>query len=87
MSELIGSLSVEERTKIINESLARMQSPEEAEKFAKARLDANWKDIGDVDWDDLDFMVTKCRLLKDKDSFDTALRVLEAIKKQVLDNN
>ena len=49
------------------------------------REDCNWKNIGSVDWDDLDFYLTKCRNKKDKDSFDTAINILEALKKQILD--
>ena len=48
------------------------------------RPSANWQTIADVDWDDLDFYVMKCRTARNKDSFDTALAVLTALKDQVL---
>lgn len=49
----------------------------------KAIEDANWKDHPDVDYTDLDHFIENCRRLKNKDSFDTAIRILEAIKRQV----
>ena len=48
------------------------------------RPSANWETIADVDWDDLEFYIGKCRLTRDRDSFDTALAVLTALKDQVL---
>ena len=48
------------------------------------RPSANWQTIADVDWDDLEYYIGKCRLTRDKDSFDTALAVLTALKDQVL---
>ena len=49
------------------------------------RPSANWRTIADVDWEDLDFFVEKCKTKRDKESFDTALNVLTALKSQVLD--
>lgn len=49
-----------------------------------AREDANWKAIPDVDYTDLDHFIDNCRRKKDKDSFNTAIRILEGIKDQVL---
>ena len=49
------------------------------------RPSANWRTIADVDWDDLDFYIGKCRTARDRDSFDTAINVLTALKSQVLD--
>lgn len=49
------------------------------------RPSAGWRDLGDVDWDDLDFYIGKCRTARDRDSFDTAINVLTALKSQVLD--
>ncbi len=54
------------------------------EKNRKAKEDANWKTIADVDWNDLEFFVAKARMTKDKDAFDTAIRVLTALKSQCL---
>ena len=51
----------------------------------QARKDAYWENIGDVDWEDLQFYLTKSRRDGDKESFDTALRVLEALRKQTLE--
>jgi hypothetical protein len=56
-----------------------------AVKARKAREDANKQGIADVDYSDLDHFIGNCRRLKDKDSFDTAIRILQAIKKQVLE--
>ena len=41
-----------------------------------------WRDIGDVDWDDLSFYLDKAKRINDKESFDTAIRVLAALKAQ-----
>ncbi len=49
------------------------------------RPSANWRTIADVDWDDLDFYIGKCRTARDRDSFDTAINVLTALKSQILD--
>ena len=51
----------------------------------KVRADAKWQAIQDVDWDDLDHFVDNCRRAPNKESFDTAIRILEALKKQVLE--
>lgn len=51
----------------------------------KVRDDAKWRAIQDVDWDDLDHFISNCRRGQDKESFDTAIRILEALKKQVLE--
>ena len=48
------------------------------------RPSANWQTIADVDWEDLDFYVGQCRTRPNKDNFDTALKVLTALKDQVL---
>jgi hypothetical protein len=56
-----------------------------AVKARKDREDANKQGIADVDYSDLDHFIGNCRRLKDKDSFDTAIRILQAIKKQVLE--
>lgn len=55
-----------------------------AQKAADRPL-AKWQSIGDVDWEDLDHFIGNCKRNGDRDSFDTALRVLEALKKQVLE--
>lgn len=52
---------------------------------SEGRVSAKWQTIADVDWDDLEFFIEKCRTKQDRESFDTALRVLEALKKQVLE--
>ena len=51
----------------------------------QVREDAKWQAIQDVDWDDLDHFISNCRRGKDRESFDTAIRILEALKKQVLE--
>lgn len=50
-----------------------------------ARDDAKWQSPADVDWTDLEHFVRNCRRNKDRESFDTAIRILEALKKQVLE--
>lgn len=49
-----------------------------------SRADANWQSIADVDWGDLEHFLDNARRLKDAESFNTAIRVLEALKEQVL---
>lgn len=55
-----------------------------AKKLRLEREDANVKVMVDCSYTDLLFWVDNCRRLKDKESFDTSIRILEAIKKQVL---
>lgn len=55
-----------------------------AKKIAD-RPSANWQNISDVDWEDLDFYVELCKARPSKDNFETAINVLTALKKQVLD--
>ena len=55
-----------------------------AAKIRAAREDAYWLTIADVDWEDLHFFLNKARITKDKESFDTAVRVLDALRHQVL---
>jgi hypothetical protein len=71
------------------------QEPAETKQFEDAMVtdiaknkrvaeeDANWKSIPDVDYTDLDHFIGNCRRKKDLDSFNTAIRILEGIKKQV----
>lgn len=56
-----------------------------ATKARQCREDANKQGIADVDYSDLEHFIGNCRRRKDKESFDTAIRILEAIKKQVLE--
>ena len=49
-----------------------------------SRVDSNCQTLADVTWVDLDFYVEQAKRRKDKDSFDTALRVLTALKTQML---
>lgn len=51
----------------------------------QARIDAHWEGIADVDWEDLRFFLEKCRRDKDEESFDTAIRVLQALREQILE--
>jgi len=67
-----------------NADMPNVIETEFAAKARKDREDANKQGIADVDYSDLDHFIGNCRRLKDKDSFDTAIRILEAIKKQVL---
>jgi len=48
------------------------------------RPSANWQTIADVDWEDLEYYIGKCRLTRDKDSFGMAITILTALKDQVL---
>ena len=59
--------------------LQRMQ------RKAEGRVEAKWQNIGDVDWDDLEHFLENARRRKDKDSFDTAINILTALRKQVLE--
>jgi len=65
----------------LNEKLAALQM----QRKTASRPDAKWRDIGDVDWGDLEHFLEVARRLKNAESFDTALRVLEALRKQVLE--
>lgn len=56
----------------------------QGEKTAKSKADAFYKDIGDVHWDDLEFYLHKARNDKDKESFNIAINVLDALRTQVL---
>lgn len=66
---------------------AQTDTTQETE-FAKAnrlsKEDANYQNLADVSYGDLNHFIGNCRRLKDKDSFDTAIRILEAIRDQVL---
>lgn len=59
--------------------LAKMQ------RKVAGRPDAKWQNIGDVDWDDLEHFLDNARRRKDRESFDTAIVILETLKKQVLE--
>jgi hypothetical protein len=48
-----------------------------------AKEDSNWVNHPDVDYVDLEHFLGNCRRLKDVESFDTAIRILQAIKRQV----
>ena len=61
-----------------------VQETEQGKRKRLMREECNWQHIGNVDWDDLDFYLAKCHSKKDKASFDTALRILEALKEQTL---
>jgi len=50
---------------------------------AAGRASVKWQKASDVDWDDLDFFLDKFKRLKDDESFDTTIRILEAIKQQL----
>ena len=51
---------------------------------AAGRVTAKWQNAADVDWDDLEHFVDNCKRHLDRDSFDTAIKVLQALKDQVL---
>ena len=73
---------VTEKTRLLKESF--LVETETAKRRRLAREDANFKGNPDVDYIDLEHFIGNCRTKKDKESFDTAIRILEAIKKQVL---
>jgi hypothetical protein len=50
-----------------------------------AKEDAKWQSMADVDWNDLEYYIVKARRNKDKEDFDTAIRILTALKKQCLE--
>ncbi len=68
--------SVEQNAQVLVDNMA---------KKVAGRPSANWRTHADVDWEDLDFYVGQCRTRPNKDNFDTALKVLTALKSQVLD--
>ena len=49
-----------------------------------SKVDANYRDLGDVHWNDLYFYLNNARILKDTESFAICERVLKALKLQVL---
>lgn len=51
---------------------------------AEGRVSAKWQTMADVDWDDLEHFVDVCKRKPDAESFNTAMAVLEALRKQVL---
>jgi hypothetical protein len=63
---------------------AQDSAREWGEKKRKAREDANWKTIADVDWEDLEHFVGRARHTKDSADFNTCIRILEALRKQIL---
>lgn len=67
-----------------NPSPESIEETARAMKLRAAREDAKFETIADVDWTDLEFYIEKSRRLKDKDSFDTAIRVLTALRNQIL---
>lgn len=58
---------------------------ERMQKKIADRPSANWQTAADVDWEDLEFYIEKCRTERDKESFDTAINVLTALRTQVLE--
>ena len=68
-----------------NSNTPNLVETEFAAKARKDREDANKQNISEVDYSDLDHFIGNCRRLKDKNSFDTAIRILQAIKNQVLE--
>lgn len=55
-----------------------------ARQMRMEREDANYVSLGQVNYGDLNHWVINCRRLKDKESFDTAIRILVALKDQVV---
>ena len=55
-----------------------------SEKKRQAKIDANWQTIADVDWEDLEYFCDLARHTKDPANFDTCVRILEALRKQIL---
>lgn len=68
-------MTVEQNAQVLVDNMA---------KKVAGRPSANWRTHADVDWEDLDFYVGQCRTRPNKDNFDTALKVLTALKDQVL---
>lgn len=54
-------------------------------KKAQARIDANCQEMVDVDWEDLEHFVGMCRRNPNKDDFATIQRIVEALRKQLLE--
>lgn len=71
---------------IVQKSISLNKLSDRAEYKRSAREDANWKDISDVDYEDLEHFIGNCRRLKDAKSFDAVMRIITAIRHQVLEN-
>lgn len=82
-NEKCESIEQQVKTFVYTEEMQRMHG----EKMAKAKADAFYNDIGDVHWEDLEFYTNKARNDKDRESFDIALRILTALRMQVLNNS
>jgi hypothetical protein len=54
-----------------------------AMKVHAAKEDANVTEFVHVDYTDLEHFIENCRRKKDEESFNTAIRILQAIKQQV----
>ena len=82
ISEVINEIAGKEPLYVdhVAENFARAWG----EKKRLARQDANWKTIADVDWEDLEHFVDLARVTKDEKHFDTCVRIIEALRKQVL---
>jgi len=74
---------IDEHTKKIQENIEKMK--EYGAVKQKAKEDAYWENIADVDWEDLRFYLEKSRRDKDENSFNTSIRILNALRKQVLE--
>jgi len=69
-------MTIEQNAQVLVDNMA---------KKVAGRPSANWRIASDVDWEDLDFYIAQCQHRPNKDNFDTALKVLTALKSQVLD--
>jgi len=51
---------------------------------AEGRITAKWQTLADVDWDDLEHHIDVCKTRPSEATFDTVIRIVEALKNQVM---
>lgn len=71
----------------VNPTVTTDTETEQGKKVRQEKKDANWQQIVDVHWGDLEFFVTKARNNKQAEDFDIAIKVLQSLKRQVVNEN
>ena len=70
-----GNTEIDRNVQLLEEKMRRK---------GLSRIEANCKQMVDVDWGDLEHFIDNARRKKDAKSFDTAIEILKTIKEQVL---